>query len=214
MPSPEVSTHPAHGSVRRFHSPSIPSNNPPLADASSPSVPSLPIQTSQWLGVLQLPPLNPIQISALLGQDPALDLSRNLPLSSWAITAEQGPQASGGLPSVASPSETMNGDMSGMQVVMVGSANELHSAVNFARSLTRLSDKENVVSFNAHDVTIQNAEWMSRIAKQDPVKPNPSHFAPRQPTPAGSAIVSLSTSQTRPTSLTTSCAITASDPLL
>ena len=66
--------------------------------------------------------------SPLLNQFSGLELTRNLPTSStWSIASEQTSQA--GLPGLASNSGTMIGDMTGMHVARLDSANPLHRRV-------------------------------------------------------------------------------------
>ena len=171
----------------------------------------------QWPSFLQQP-ANFIPNSPLLGQVPALDLSRiaHFPqmqgqLPSWNIAAEQTGE---GMPSVASNPGTLVSDMSGIEVPMGENANALPTADQFAQILTGLADEQKIVSFYAQDVTIRNAEWMERMANETLMKPTHVTSALTIPTPVGNAIVTLSTTQTTPTTSTTRCALSMTEELI
>ena len=102
------------------------------------------MQQLQWPPFLQQPD-NFIPNSQMLGQVPALDLSRipqfpqmQAELPSWNIASEQTGE---GLPGVASNPGTLVRDMSGIEVTMGGHANALPRADQFAQSLTSLPDE-------------------------------------------------------------------------
>ena len=126
----------------------------PSTDYSSPSLSSLSMQLPQWPTFLQQSAhFNPN--SPLLGQVPALVLSRIPQLPNWNIAAEL---AGAGLPGVASTSGTMIGDMSGMEVAMGDNGNVLPTENEFAQGLTSLAEEQKILSFYAQDVTVHNAE--------------------------------------------------------
>ena len=85
----------------------------------------------------------------------------------------------------------MIGDMSGMQVVLGANANPLHTAADFARSLISMVEEKKLVSFYAQHVSVQNAEWLERAAKETHLKPAQITSALTNPTAVGAAIVSL-----------------------
>ena len=146
------------------HSLPHPSISPTLVDYSSPSISSLSMQQLQWPTFLQKP-ANFIPNYPLFGQVTSRDLSRIPPfphLPSWNIAAEQTGE---GFPGVASNPGTLVGDMSGIEATMGGNANALPTADQFAQSLTSLPDEQKIVSFYAQQVTVENAEWMERMAK-------------------------------------------------
>ena len=174
IPTPAVPFPSVPPPVSLPHSPPHPSISPTLVDYSSPSVSYLSTQPFQWPTFLQQP-ANFLPNSPLLGQVPALDLSRipqfpqlQAQLPSWNIAVDQ---TGVGLPGVASNPGTLIGDMSGMEVVMGDNGNALPTADQFAQSLTGLADEQKIVSFYAQDVTIRNAEWMERMAKETLMKP-------------------------------------------
>ena len=175
------------------------------------------MQQLQWPPFLQQP-ANFLRNSPLLGHVPALDFSRipQFPqiqgqLPSWNIAAEQTGE---GLPSVASNHGVLVSDMSGIEATMGENANALPTADQFSQSLTVLADEQKIVSFYAQDVTIRNAEWLERMAKETLMKPNQVTSALTIPTPVGYAIVSLTTRQTTPTTSTTTCALSVSEELI
>ena len=98
-------------------------------------------------------------------------------------------------------------DMSGIEATTGEDANAPPTADQFAQSLTGLADEQKIVSFYAQDVTVRNAGWMERMAKETLLKPTQVTSALTIPTPAGNAIVSFTTTQTTPTTSTTTCAL-------
>ena len=135
-------------------------------------------------------------------------------MPNWEIAAEQGEQAGIGLPGVAANPGTMVADMSGMQVPMGSNVDSLRSAENSARSLASMTGEEKIVTIFAIDVTRQNAAWMERIAKATLRQRTQVTSALTIPTPIGSAIVSLTTTRTAPSTTTKGCAISTSDELM
>ena len=108
--------------------------------------------------------------SPLLGQVPVFDLSRipQLPqmqgqMPSWNTAAEPPDE---GLPGVESNPGMLVNDMSGMEATMGENADALPTADQFAQSLTSLPDEQKIVSFYAQQVTVENAAWMERMAKE------------------------------------------------
>ena len=85
---------------------------------------------------------------------------------------------------------------------------------DFERSLATMQEEKVRIELFAEDVTVANAVWMKEQRK--PVVRGPVHVttALNIPKPAGSAIVSMTTTRTSPTITTTSYAITATDELL
>ena len=59
-----------------------------------------------------------------------------------------------------------------MDVSTGGNANALPTEHEFARSLTSLADENKIDSFFAQHVTVENAEWIERMAKETLMKPN------------------------------------------
>ena len=108
------------------------------------SLPLIPIDaTAQWPTFLQQH-VNFLANSPLLGQVPALDLCQIPQFPKWIVRGEQ---AGSVLPGVASNFGTMIGDMTGMDVAMVGNANALPIADEIAHSPPSLADERNVVQF-------------------------------------------------------------------
>ena len=85
---------------------------------------------------------------------------------------------------------------------------------DFERSLPTKTEEKPKFEFYAEEVTVANAVWMEEQAKRVLSGQVQVTTALTIPTPAGSAIVSLTTTPTKPTTTTTSCAITATDYLL
>ena len=118
------------------------------------------MQLPQWPSFLQQP-ANFIPNSSLLGQVPAHDLS-GIPqfpqlqaqLPSWNIAADQ---TGVGLPGVASNPGTLVSDMSGIEATIGENANALPTAEQFAHSLTSVANEQNIISFYAQQVTVENA---------------------------------------------------------
>ena len=217
IPKPGVPFLPVRPPMGQAHSPPHPSNSPTLGDYSSRSISSLSMLLPKWPTFLQQP-ANFIPNSPLIGQVPALDLSRfpQLPhlqaqLPSWNLAAEQ---TAVGFPGVASNPGRLVGNMCEMEVAMGGNANALPTADQFAQSLTSLAEEQKIVSFYAQDVTINNAEWVERMAKETLMKPRQITSALIIPTPADAAIVSLTTTQTTPTNSSTTCALSEREELI
>ena len=74
---------------------------------------------------------------------------------------------------------------------------------DFERRLSTMHEAKPKVQWFAEDVTVENPAWMEEQAKR--VLSGPLQFttALTIPTPAGSAIMSLTTTRTAPTSTTT-----------
>ena len=181
--------------VSQRHSTPHPSISPTLVHYSSPTISSLSMQLPQWPTFLRQ------HATFLLGQAPALDLSRipqfpqlQAQLPSWNIAGEK---TGVGLPGGACNPGTLVSDMSGMEVTMGGNANALPTVDQFAQSLMSFVDEQKIVSFYAQIVTVHNAECMERMAKETLMKSTQITSALSIPTPAGNAIVSLTTTQTR-----------------
>ena len=62
--------------------------------------------------------------------------------------------------------------MSGIEVAMGVNTTTLPIAGEFARILTRLADEQKIVKFYAEHVTVENAAWIDRIAKETLMKPS------------------------------------------
>ena len=215
IPTPAAPFSSVQPPVSLPHSPPRFSISPTLVNYPSPPISSL--QQTEWPAFLQ-PPANLLFNSPLLGQVPALDLSRipQLPqmqgqMPSWNIAAEQTGEE---LPIVESNPGMLVDDMSGMEATMGENADALPTADQFAQSLSSLPDEQKIVSFYAQQVTVENAAWMERMAKETLMKPTQVTSALTIPTPVGNAIVSLTTTQTTPTTSTTTCALSVSEELI
>ena len=138
----------------------------------------------QWPTFLQQP-VNFLPNSPLLGQVPALDLSRlpqfpqmQGPMPSWNVAAEQ---TGKGVPGVASNPGTLVSDMSGIEATMGENANALPTADQFAQSLTGLADeqKNRFVLCARRDHSERRVDGTH--GKGDDREAYPSHFCPHYP---------------------------------
>ena len=93
---------------------------------------------------------------------------------------------------------------------MGGNPNSLATADQFAQSLTSLGEEQKIVSFCPQHDTVENAEWLERVVKETLRKPTQITSALTIPTPAGAAIVSLTSTQTTPPTSSTTCALSMS----